>query len=166
MFALGQVHARSILTGRYANKHTKFDDKSWPPLAAFNVAGFITFDCQDAKTRSQRSYVDGFMPKKSAMEFSDALNTSSNMVSIVIPVGATWDDCSRIAMHTERAIIANQIPMHIDKDVFLHFARQIDMSLDMLTEENAVILRCFDPVWGRSALDEHGLFKSVSIQFT
>jgi hypothetical protein len=34
------------------------------------------------------------------------------------------------------------------------------MSLDMpCQKENAVILRCFDPVWGRSAFAKHGLFK-------
>jgi hypothetical protein len=38
--------------------------------------------------------------------------------------------------------------------------RQIDMSLDM-REENAVILRCFDPVW-EVRLMEHGLFKECT----
>jgi hypothetical protein len=84
----------------------------------FNAAGLITFDCQDARDRSQRTYIDGFMTKDDALKLSDSFNTSSNHVSIVVPTVNSWHRCSRIAMCTERAIIENQIPMHVDKDVF------------------------------------------------
>jgi hypothetical protein len=64
-------------------------------------------------------------------------------------------------MCTERAIIENQIPMHVDKDVFLHFAYQVGLSPEVLESENIVIFRCFDPVWGRGATVEQGLYDSV-----
>jgi hypothetical protein len=48
---------------------------------------------------------------------------------------------------TERAIIENQIPMHVDKDVF--YISRIGLSPEVLESENIVIFRCFDPVWGR-----------------
>ena len=161
MITLGQIHAQKILSGRYSKIHTKFDNKSWKPLADFNAAGLVTFDCQDARNHSQRTYIDGFMNKHTAPELSDAFNTSSNLISIVIPTVDTWHRCSRIAMCTERAIIENQIPMHVDKEVFLHFAHQVGLSVEMMDAENTVIFRCFDPVWGRSACDKNGLYVSV-----
>jgi hypothetical protein len=73
----------------------------------FNAAGLITFDCQDARDRSQRTYIDGFMTKDDAL-LSDSFNTLQSCVYRCTN-GNSWHRCSRIAMCTERAIIENQI---------------------------------------------------------
>lgn len=161
MITLGQIHAQKIVSGHYTKTHNKFEKSSWSALSRFNAAGLITFDCQDARNRSQRTYIDGFMNKVDAIKLSDTFNTSSNHVSIVIPTVDSWHKCSRIAMCTERAIIENQIPMHVDRDVFLHFAYQVGLSPEMLAMDSIVIFRCFDPVWGRGATDKHGLYGTV-----
>jgi hypothetical protein len=43
----------------------------------------------------------------------------------------------------------------------LHFAYQVGLSPEVLESENIVIFRCFDPVWGRGATVEQGLYDSV-----
>jgi predicted molibdopterin-dependent oxidoreductase YjgC len=73
MITLGKVHAQKIMSGRYAKIHTKFEKSSWNALSRFNAAGLITFDCQDARDRSQRTYIDGFMTKDDALKLSDSL---------------------------------------------------------------------------------------------
>jgi hypothetical protein len=141
--------------------HTKFEKSSWNALSRFNAAGLITFDCQDARDRSQRTYIDGFMTKDDALKLSDSFNTSSNHVSIVVPTVNSWHRCSRIAMCTERAIIENQIPYACRQRCVLHFAYQVGLSPEVLESENIVIFRCFDPVWGRGATVEQGLYTTV-----
>jgi hypothetical protein len=66
-----EIHAQKIMSGRYA----KFilNSKSRHGMRSrFNAAGLITFDCQDARDRSQRTYIDGFMTKDDALKLSDS----------------------------------------------------------------------------------------------
>jgi hypothetical protein len=129
----------------------------------FNAAGLITFDCQDARDRSQRTYIDGFMTKDDALKLSDSL-IPLPIMCLSLYQRYSWHRCSRIAMCTERAIIENQIYACRQRCV-LHFAYQVGLSPEVLESENIVIFRCFDPVWGRGATVEQGLYDSVTISW-
>jgi hypothetical protein len=161
MFALGARRATAIKDGVYARTYAKFGRKAWPALEEINASGYVTFDCQDAGTRGERSFVDGFMDRRVALAFSDAFNTSSNMVSVVTPECGVWHACSRVPMTKERAVIENQVPLHFDNAIVVHFALQLGMDVDEVPLDSVVVVRCFDPVWGRSASAAGGLLHHV-----
>lgn len=159
MFALGARRVAAIRGGLYERTYVKFAKKAWPDLEKINAMGYVTFDCQDAATRGERSYVDGFMDKRVAVAFSDAFNTSTDMVAVVTPDCGMWHSCSRVPMTREHAVIENQIPMLIDGAIVAHFALQVGM--DMPTD-SVVVVRCFDPVWGRGGTGPHGLLTHIA----
>lgn len=146
----------AIKDGAYDHVYAKFTKKAWPALQKINAAGYVTFDCQDAATRGERSYLDGFMHKAVAVKFSDAFNTTGDLVAVVTPECGVWHACSRVPMKQERAIVENQIPLHFDQAIFTHFALQVGADEECM--KSMVMVRCFDPVWGRGA---EGLFAHV-----
>jgi hypothetical protein len=139
--------------------HTKFEKSSWNALSRFNAAGLITFDCQDARDRSQRTYIDGFMTKDDALKLSDSFNTSSNHVSIVVPTVNSWHRVGSQCAPNARSSRTRSYACR--QRCVLHFAYQVGLSPEVLESENIVIFRCFDPVWGRGATVEQGLYNSV-----
>jgi hypothetical protein len=166
MFVLGARRVAAIKEGVYSNTYAKFTQRAWPALEKINAAGYVTFDCQDAASRGERSFVDGFMDKRVAVAFSDAFNISTEMVAIVTPECGSWHSCSRVPMKHERAIIENQVPLLIDNAIVIHFALQVGMDAAEVPLDSVVIVRCFDPVWGRSATGSGGLLEHVSSHMT
>jgi hypothetical protein len=161
MSALGARRAAAITGGAFEHAYAKFTKTSWPTLAEINATGYVTFDCQDAATRGERSFVDGFMDRRAAVPFADAFNTSCDMVCVATPDCGAWHACSRVPMVKERAIIENQVPLLFDNAIVVHFALQVGMDTDEVPLDSVVVVRCFDPAWGRSAAKPGGLLHHV-----
>ncbi len=145
-----------------------------PILKKMNELGYVTFDSQSGlekkvgeNTLIQRSYIHGFMQKKTAAKFIRKMNLETGMLCMLIP------HASQIEHTDPRMDLPLTISLKKDKkepEVVTHMSSAVpnvthktflrQAGLDRVDEELDHIF-CMDLKWKRHADSKDGLFSAV-----
>jgi hypothetical protein len=149
---------------------------SYEPLARMNELGLVTIDSQDACTPegrpepTERAYVAGFMRRARAERFVEAFNTRTDKVAVLLLPAKVL--LSSVGMRPIRSAIpvtvgassgraVTRSPLYLDAREYAFLKTRPDVG-GLGASEDAVLVECIDPAWGRPANRKRGgLFREV-----
>ena len=172
--------ARFIRDGGLAlpKEWAQVNQESFAPLADINTEGMLTMDSQDAigNTPVQRAYVEGIMPPDAAAAYVNWINLNTNIVAL--PTTIIYSDDIRVLKAGDDAMAVAGVAVTRERRgrgrwnftttispfetrTWEEAATEMRSWGGLLPNKDFVFVNTFDPIWGRSALAEDGLFATV-----
>ncbi len=151
-------------------------EKHIPALKTMNAGGYLTFNSQAGrhyKGKSQegksmdimeRAYIMGYMMETDAATFIQNMGVATDKNAVFVAVGPN-DIYIPSALDIPLTVTTIDGKQSIHTHTSLTVPRIADDSFRKMANlnksEKAVLITCWDPVWGRAADGKHGLFTDV-----
>lgn len=136
--------------------YSQVSPKCFSQLEQMNRLGFITLDSQEGM-QNERAYVCGFMQPGRAERFVESVNTSSDMVALILRPAAKYVPNTSIIVTRSKGSQKTKIPLINSRSDIANLQKDAGISAGA----RVVLVDCFDPKWERKAYSRDGLFCQV-----